>query len=169
MMKCLNKQLSYCVYLLYTIIFFYSSDVLGQLHHQMLSAQGGVNATQSGIIVSQTIGQTSIIGNYSNRNLTVGQGFQQPIVGRLHIKGLNKEISLTIFPNPFENQITISYNAQELVNVTIFDMAGKLIYKNNLSFISQNNTIDVSFFSSGIYLVRLQSKLNTSYTKIVKR
>ena len=123
------KQLSFFISLLYTFVFLFSSDVLGQLHHQMLSAQGGVNATQSGIIVSQTIGQISMIGNYSNRNLTVGQGFQQPIVGRLHIKGLNKEISLTIFPNPFENQITISYNAQELVNVTIFDMAGKLIYK----------------------------------------
>ena len=108
-------------------------------------------------------------GNYSNRNLNIGQGFQQSKVGRLYIKGLNKEISLTIFPNPFENQITISYNAQELVNVTIFDMTGKLIYKNNLSFISVNNTIDVSFFSTGVYLVRLQSKLNTSYTKIVKR
>tara|TARA_B110000027_G_scaffold33456_1_gene37151 strand:+ start:388 stop:795 length:408 start_codon:yes stop_codon:yes gene_type:complete len=135
----------------------------------MLSAQGGLNQTSSGVLVSQTIGQTSVTGNYSNRNLNVGQGFQQSKVGRLHIKGLNKEISLTIFPNPFENQITISYNAQELVNVTIFDMTGKLIYKNNLSFISVNNTIDVSFFSTGVYLVRLQSKLNTSYTKIVKR
>jgi len=135
----------------------------------MLSAQGGLNQTSSGVLVAQTIGQTSVIGNYSNNNLNVGQGFQQSKVGRLYIKGLNKEISLTIFPNPFENQITISYNAQELVNVTIFDMTGKLIYKNNLSFISENNTIDVSFFSTGVYLVRLQSKLNTSYTKIVKR
>ena len=135
----------------------------------MLSAQGGLNQTSSGVLVAQTIGQTSVIGNYSDNNLNVGQGFQQSKVGQLHIKGLNKEISLTIFPNPFENQITISYTAQELVNVTFFDMTGKLIYKNNLSFISENNTIDVSFFSTGIYLVRLQSKLNTSYTKIVKR
>jgi hypothetical protein len=168
-MKFLNNHFSYWKCFLFTIVFLYNSDALGQLHHQMLSAQGGLKQTQSGIIVSQTIGQTSVTGNYSNRNLNVGQGFQQSKVGRLHIKGLNKEISLTIFPNPFENQITISYNAQELVNVTIFDMTGKLIYKNNLSFISENNTIDVSFFSIGVYLVRLQSKLNTSYTKIVKR
>jgi hypothetical protein len=168
-MKFLNNHFSYWKCFLFTIVFLYNSDALGQLHHQMLSAQGGLKQTQSGIIVSQTIGQTSVTGNYSNRNLNVGQGFQQSKVGRLHIKGLNKEILLTIFPNPFENQITISYNAQELVNVTIFDMTGKLIYKNNLSFISENNTIDVSFFSIGVYLVRLQSKLNTSYTKIVKR
>ena len=168
-MNFINKQPSFFITLIYSVVLLYNNDVLGQLHHQMLSSQGGLKQTESGIIVSQTIGQTSVTGNYSNSNLTVGQGFQQSKVGRLHIKGLNKEISLTIFPNPFEDQITINYNAQELVSVTIFDMAGKLIYKNNLSFISQNNTIDVSFFSSGIYLVRLQSKLNTSYTKIVKR
>jgi hypothetical protein len=168
-MKFLNNHFSYWKCFLFTIVFLYNSDALGQLHHQMLSAQGGLNQTSSGVLVAQTIGQTSVIGNYSNNNLNVGQGFQQSKVGRLYIKGLNKEISLTIFPNPFENQITISYNAQELVNVTIFDMTGKLIYKNNLSFISENNTIDVSFFSTGVYLVRLQSKLNTSYTKIVKR
>jgi hypothetical protein len=168
-MKFSNNHFSYWKCFLFTIVFLYNSDALGQLHHQMLSAQGGLNQTSSGVLVAQTIGQTSVIGNYSNNNLNVGQGFQQSKVGRLHIKGLNKEISLTIFPNPFENQITISYNAQELVNVTIFDMTGKLIYKNNLSFISENNTIDVSFFSTGVYLVRLQSKLNTSYTKIVKR
>ena len=62
----------------------------------MLSSQGGLKQTESGIIVSQTIGQTSVIGNYSNRNLAVGQGFQQSKVGRLHIKGLNKKITLTI-------------------------------------------------------------------------
>ena len=168
-MKFLNNHFSYWKCFLFTIVFLYNSDALGQLHHQMLSAQGGLNQTSSGVLVAQTIGQTSVIGNYSNNNLNVGQGFQQSKVGRLYIKGLNKEISLTIFPNPFENQITISYTAQELVNVTILDMTGKLIYKNNLSFISENNTIDVSFFSTGVYLVRLQSKLNTSYTKIVKR
>ena len=168
-MNFINKQPSFFISLIYSVVLLYNNDVLGQLHHQMLSSQGGLKQTESGIIVSQTIGQTSVTGNYSNRNLTVGQGFQQSKVGRLNIKGLNKETALTIFPNPFEDQITINYNAQELVSVTIFDMAGKLIYKNNLSFISQNNTIDVSFFSSGIYLVRLQSKLNTSYTKIVKR
>ena len=164
-----NKRLSYFGFLLCIIFFLQNNNVFGQLHHQMLSSQGGLKQTESGFLVSQTIGQTSVTGNYSNRNLTVGQGYQQSTVGRLQIKGLNKEISLTIFPNPFENQITINYNAQELVNVTIFDMAGKLTYKNNLSFISRNNIIDVSYLSSGIYLVRLQSKLNTSYTKIVKR
>ena len=168
MMRYLKKQVFFH-YLLFVIIILYNSDVLGQLHHQMLSSQGGLNTTQNGIIVSQTIGQTSVTGNYSNRNLKLGQGFQQPPMGRLLIKGLNSAISSTIYPNPFENQITISYSLQELVSITVFDMSGKLIYKNKLSFEVGDRTIDVSNLKSGVYLVQLQSKSNTSYSKIVKR
>jgi len=41
----------------------------------MISSQWGLSATQNGIIVSQTIGQTSITANYSNTNSKIGQGF----------------------------------------------------------------------------------------------
>ena len=156
-------------YLLFAILCLSNNDISGQLHHQMISSQGGLNATQSGIVVSQTIGQTSVTGNYSSTNSKIGQGFQQPTMGRLLIKGLNSAISSTIYPNPFENQITISYSLQELVSITVFDMAGKLIYKNKISFELGDRSIDVSNLKSGVYLVQLQSKSNTSYSKIVKR
>ncbi len=36
-----------------------------QLHHQMLSSQGSTSKTQKGVIVTQTIGQQSVNGNYT--------------------------------------------------------------------------------------------------------
>ena len=156
-------------YLLCTILLAYNTDAIAQLHHQMVSTQGGLNSTSSGIIVSQTVGQVSVTGNYSNNSSKVGQGFQQSSLGQLLITGLNPEISTNIYPNPFKNHVTISYSLKEMVTVTLFDMAGKLIYKNKLSFLSGVTTIDVSFLKSGFYLIRLDSKLNTYYTKIVKR
>jgi hypothetical protein len=166
----LKKTNKLCIRLVLLLILISSnSDLLAQLHHQMISTQGGVNKTQSGFIVSQTIGQTSVVGNYSNENLKLGLGFQQSTNSRFYITGINSETFATIFPNPFDNQITIGFNAQEIVSVTIFDMAGNLIYKNKLSFVSENKSIDVSYVSSGVYIVKLQSKSNISYTKIVKR
>jgi hypothetical protein len=150
-------------------LYLWNNDVLGQLHHQMLSAQGGSNTTQSGVLVSQTIGQTSVIGAYFNQTVKVGQGFQQAVFGRLQIEGHEPGLSPLVFPNPFENQITIRYLVQEVLKVTIFDMTGKQLYQNKLSFVSENKTIDVRFFSPGVYLVRLESKQNTNYSKIVKR
>ena len=46
------------------------------LHHQMLSSQGKSTILRNGMLVSQTIGQQSVIGNHTNE-VTVGQGFQQ--------------------------------------------------------------------------------------------
>ncbi|MGC6285848.1 MAG: hypothetical protein ACON4X_09350 [Polaribacter sp.] len=62
-------------YLLFAILCLFNNDISGQLHHKMISSQWGLSATQNGIIVSQTIGQTSITANYSNTNSKIGQGF----------------------------------------------------------------------------------------------
>ena len=52
--------------LLITIVFiFFTSLASAQLHHQMLSSQGSTVRTDNGIIATQTIGQQSVIGNYS--------------------------------------------------------------------------------------------------------
>lgn len=42
-----------------------------QLHHQMLSSQGSTSKTEKGVIVTQTIGQQSVSGNYSSRGLNI--------------------------------------------------------------------------------------------------
>ena len=47
-----------------------------QLHHQMLSSQGNTSISQKGVVVTQTIGQQSVVGNYSSLGFTFGQGFQ---------------------------------------------------------------------------------------------
>ena len=58
------------------IIFFglLSSNVSAQLHHQMLSSQGSTSKTTSGIVVTQTIGQQSVAGNYTSKDHQIGQG-----------------------------------------------------------------------------------------------
>ena len=61
--------------LLILSLFFWNAS--GQLHHQMLSSQGSTSTTQNGGLVTQTIGQQSMIGNYTSRGLHIGQGFQQ--------------------------------------------------------------------------------------------
>ena len=48
-----------------------------ELHHQALSAQGTSKELSNGMYVSQTIGQQSVIGNYTKDGKTYGQGFQQ--------------------------------------------------------------------------------------------
>jgi hypothetical protein len=63
--------------LLLALLFSISSLYSQELHHQMLSSQGTSKELSNGMYVSQTIGQQSVIGNYTRDGKTYGQGFQQ--------------------------------------------------------------------------------------------
>jgi len=58
------------------LILFTSGIYAQSIHHQMLSSQGTSKILNNGMMISQTIGQQSAIGNHTN-GVTVGQGFQQ--------------------------------------------------------------------------------------------
>ena len=63
--------------LIYITFLLATTTASAQLHHQMLSSQGATIKFSNGITVTQTIGQQSVIGNYNNQHVKLGQGFQQ--------------------------------------------------------------------------------------------
>ncbi|MET0946429.1 MAG: hypothetical protein ABWY22_13535, partial [Flavobacterium sp.] len=82
------------------ILLFCGVGVHGQeLHHQMLSAQGSSKHLTNGMVVSQTIGQQSVLGNYKRNNLVIGQGFQQNIFNRHALYKIPIEIKTITYPN----------------------------------------------------------------------
>ncbi|MDL2261952.1 C10 family peptidase [Bacteroidales bacterium OttesenSCG-928-I21] len=73
--------------------------------------------------------------------------------------------NLTIYPNPTTNELNIS-GIEEKSEVQIYDIYGKLLVDiNNF----QNNSIDVSSLSGGIYFVKVNTKNGTRTMKIVKQ
>ena len=91
-----------------------------QLHHQMISSQGSTNITE-GIVVTQTIGQQSIIGNSQVAGLAFGQGFQQSIWTRL-INSNDQNFMAEYYPNPFFDQVTFRFTnmSDEIITIDIF-------------------------------------------------
>lgn len=78
------------------------------------------------------------------------------------------ENNIKIFPNPAENLISISSDMEEIEGVSIFNLNGQRVYKaNNLEF--QNHDIDVSFLSTGIYLVSIQLEYGSSFKRLIVR
>jgi hypothetical protein len=57
--------------------------VLSQFQNQMLSPMGSTSETSSGIIATQTIGQTSVIGFYKNSRTVVRQVYQKPLLNKI--------------------------------------------------------------------------------------
>ena len=100
----------------------------------MISAQGNTSRSDN-LVVTQTIGQQSIIGNYNVANFHYNQGFQQPFWNRL-IQSNQPDFLADYFPNPFTDKITFRFTNlnNEPFEINIFDTAGRLVFntKQNL-------------------------------------
>ena len=73
----------------------------------------------------------------------------------------------TIFPNPTEQNINIKAN--EITEITIIDLFGKIVYQSTNTSSVNNQVIDISFLNSGIYFMQvLNSRNQTCIRKIIK-
>lgn len=73
--------------------------------------------------------------------------------------------SLEVFPNPFSNEFTITNPNNVFLNITVYDVTGKLMSKFNTH---QTFHINTSEFSSGVYYVQLQSGDYLRSVKLIK-
>ncbi len=73
---------------------------------------------------------------------------------------------LLFYPNPTSEIIYFDFTDNKIELIKIFDLTGKTIIKKTE--IQQNETIDLSGFESGIYLISIQTDKEIFTTKIVK-
>ena len=141
------------------------------LHHQMLSSQGTSKTLPNGIFVSQTIGQQSVIGNYTKDGKTYGQGYQQSVWSKYISTNSNNTITTVTYPNPFVSTINFQFSQaiNEPISVSVFDIRGRLIFNQEKQASGNILTIDLPNLASSNYLVRLSTPNYTYYTQILKQ
>ncbi len=155
------------------LLLLFSITFHGQiLHHQMLSSQGTTKKLPSGMIVKQTVGQISTIGNYDNESMIVGQGFQQSSWKRLLLSNDFDAIQgVKMYPNPFVDLVNFQFlnSFSDLIWVTIFDQNGRLVFEKKEKVLNSVLTLDLSKLPETIFLVRLNSSKFNYYIKIIKQ
>ena len=72
---------------------------------------------------------------------------------------------ITLYPNPAQEEINIKLNNQIQSHVRIINTMGKLMYEGE---IQGNSKINTSHFSSGIYIVEINSNEKITYHYIDK-
>ena len=141
-----------------------------ELHHEMISSQGKSVELDSGIYVTQTIGQHSI-ASYSIDNLTVQQGYQQSFWSSLI--NTNEEFSTEInfYPNPTIDIVNFNFSNLESsdLNVLVFDYAGRVLITTKINIEDYKTKLDLSSLSSGSYLIYLNTNKFNYHTKIIKK
>lgn len=79
----------------------------------------------------------------------------------------NDHCSLSIYPNPATDVITVSSATPMMERVEIFDLAGKQVYA--ASYVTNGTEINISNFTSGTYMIRIVTEDGISVRKFVKK
>ena len=151
-------------------LFFISKIVVAQqLHHEMISAQGGSVTTANGQFVRYSVGQQSVTGTSSN-GYVVQQGFQQSNWSKI-LEQNTISIATTVYPNPFVNEVNFSFSTSpgEKISAYVFDVLGRLVYSEDIK--NENNSIKLNLvqLSTAEYLVKLTSEKFVHSAKLIKK
>jgi hypothetical protein len=136
---------------------------------QQATVVSGKNASGSGGSSSYTVGQIVYTTN-TGTNGSLAQGVQQPF--EISTLGTDEfpNVSLSAFPNPTNNALTLSLENYDTTNLSyeLFDINGRLIKSNKLN--GNQTQIDMTGNATGTYLLIINDKSKKLKTfKIIKQ
>ena len=139
------------------------------LHHQTLSAMGTTAQIGSaGLLVQQSIGQSSITGTFNSSTAYLSQGFLKGL------PSLSNELVLPFdviaFPNAFTERIRFRFTSDltEPTQVRIHDSQGKKVYSQQHLPINREIEVQLSHLAPGMYLVDLSTANRSTQIRILK-
>lgn len=74
--------------------------------------------------------------------------------------------SLTVYPNPTSSAVTISYDSNESMKLNVIDAMGRTVITRS---ISTGQTVDLSAFDSGVYVLHLHNETSSKMIRVVKQ
>ena len=153
-------------------LIFSSLSIQGQsLRNESWVAMGSsAQAIQGqGLVVQQSIGQSSVAGVFVSASARISQGFLRGI--RVVSKEIKLPFEVIAFPNSFTDRISFRFTTehQEQTQVKIYDGLGKLVYE--ASYQPQNNEIQLNlpYLATGVYVAHLRSGNKFVQSRLIKK
>jgi len=72
------------------------------------------------------------------------------------VLNISNENAISIFPSPAKNQMTLSVSGKKINNVMLFDMLGNAVLNQTFLNEQQNEILDISNLTSGIYYAEVK-------------
>lgn len=141
------------------------------LERVAIASLGSSTVASSSLQLSSTAGE-SCVSSFSNTSLMLSEGFQQGTELPVALEELTDEFSLTVYPNPVADQLSIrieSPTSMEL-EITLWDALGRQtpVQTTRLEIHqSAKPTIDCSQLAVGSYLLLIRD-LETGKVRTVK-
>ena len=140
-----------------------------QLHHSMVSVQSS-STDKYDINVLQSVGQLSLIGNFSSSKVSVIQGFQQPFIRYINERPIVNQ-NIISYPNPFYSDLNIEFinNKPKTVRVDIFDISGRFIKSLETKDFDNILNLDLEGLQSSEYIINVTGNGINYSTKVIKK
>jgi len=113
-----------------------------------VSADGKLYFSGDNLFIKDSAGTTSSIALSQIRKII----FENNTSG---IEAYSESGQMFIYPNPSSNYLRIGNISEQVVNVTVFSMNGKLLLRSEYR---NGDQIDVSNLSHGLYIVRVDEQ-----------
>jgi len=98
---------------------------------------------------------------------TGGNLVQLPPIVITGIKNENLILSsVSVFPNPFTNQLNLTNTSENILNVSLNDISGKEILKNEVN--TELYSINTDQIPAGVYFLKINSNKETKVYKLIK-
>lgn len=140
------------------------------LYAQESVTSAGGNGTGSSGSVSYSVGLVVYTTTIEAEG-SVARGLQHAYeIYSLDIDDMTKNISLSVFPNPTSDFLTlrISDNIIEKISYQLYDLTGNLIESRNIQ--SDQSLIDMSKLSSAVYFIHiLKGNERIQSFKVIKK
>jgi len=131
----------------------------------VIAAAGGT-AKGANIILEWTVGEP-IVETVSNTTSMYTQGFHQPVLQVqkwTNPKNASAAANtILVYPNPTTAIINIQLQKtyEQTLEVSLLDLNGKLVYRNNIPAAATAQQINVSRLSQGAYMLHIRDKKGT--------
>lgn len=128
-----------------------------------------VETSQGRYYISQSVGQSSVIGTHHANGYYLRQGYQQPLDKLGRITKLDIELKAKVYPNPFSRNLFITFSDRMIndISVRIFDVNARIIL--NQSYLpTQQLELQLQDISSGSYFLNVSSGSKKFRTKLIK-
>lgn len=163
-----NSTLKYLLIFSFLLISFISKSQI--IRNETISSWGTATVISAdGTKIQQSVGQLSVIGNFSTSKWTASQGFLRGLPSRF--LSLPEPFFVIPFPNSFSERITFRFvpGLSEEASFSIYNMDGKVVYQNPHKPFNNEVTLNLDFLSNALYLVIIQSGNRVLQTRIIKK
>lgn len=143
----------------------FNSD--GSIDNSFQIGNAGFNGTLKSV-VQQPNGQILVGGEFTRYKNDSRSSFLIRLKGTEVVLSnedfIKENKSFSVWPNPVKNTLNINLLNEFNYSVKIYDLLGRLIYtKENV-----NTSIDVSSFTSGLYLIKIKAENGEASQKFIK-